>query len=143
MSSPLPCPSHCPPRRPNCPQLRLDPKTQFLAKDDFEIDGLVSSNVRTNFGRQFLANFSERWEPPEKVSGWWISIKEILTPGRFTIISVSLNNRELFQRYLNPSPDYLKDLAEQTAIFLADLIKNGDPDGGFTADDLNGKLIEN
>jgi hypothetical protein len=126
---------------------KIAPKTTdgkpFLAKDEFEIDGIVTNEVRTNFGRQFWSSFQESWQPPEKIGGYWISIKEILTPGRYTIISVSLNNRELFQRYLNPSPEYLKDLAVQTADFLVQILKNGDPDGGFTSEDLNGVGIEN
>jgi Curli assembly protein CsgE len=126
---------------------KIAPKTTdgkpFLAKDEFEIDGIVTNEVRTNFGRQFWSNFQENWQPPEKIGGYWISIKEILTPGRYTIISVSLNNRELFQRYLNPNPEYLKDLATQTADFLVQILKNGDPDGGFTNEDLNGVGIEN
>ncbi len=43
------------------------PKKLNLAKDDFEIDGILTSDVRTNFGRQFMANFNERWQPPEKM----------------------------------------------------------------------------
>ena len=119
------------------------PNKLNLAKDDFEIDGILTSDVRTNFGRQFYAFFQEKWQAPEKMGGYWISIREILTPGRYTLIAVSLNNRELFRQYLNPNQDYLKDLAGQTADLLTNILKSGDPDGGFTNEDLNGIGVEN
>ncbi len=120
------------------------PKPELkLAKDDFEIDGIVSTDVRTGFGRQFLANFQEAWQPPEKIGGYWISIKEILTPGRYTLLAVSLNNRELFRQYLTPNADFLKQLAAETAELLVQKLKSGDPDGGFSDEDLHGIGVEN
>lgn len=116
------------------------PPQTFLAKDDFEIDALVFNETRTPFGREFFRKFSELWQPPQGVGGYWITIRETLTPGRQTLLSISLNNRELFQRYLVPRTDYIAGLAEQTVSYLTGLLQNGQYDGSLTTDDLFGKL---
>lgn len=121
------------PAKPKAPQV-------FLAKDDFEVDALVFNETRTPFGREFFRKFSEIWQPPQGASGYWITIRETLTPGRQTLLTVSLNNREIFQRYLNPRPEYLAALAQQTVNYLLSLLQNGQYDGSLSNEDLFGKL---
>ncbi len=115
------------------------PTRAYLAPDNFEIDALVFNETRTPFGREFYRLFFERWQPPQNVSGYWITIREILTPGRYTIISVSLKNKELYQRYLIPRREFMETLATQTAEYLLSLLQNGEFDGGLTNEDLFGK----
>lgn len=117
------------------------PIQAYLAPDNFEIDALIFNETRTPFGKEFYRLFAQRWQPPDKISGYWITIREIQTPGRFTLIAVSLNNRELFQRLLNPRREFMESLASQTVEYLLSLLQNGNFDGGLSNEDLFGREI--
>lgn len=118
------------------------PKKTFLAKDEVEESVLVFNETKTSFGREFYRIFMENWQPPDNSPGFWVTIRESLTAGRYTLLTVSLNNRELFQRYLVPRSEYISDLAKQTADYILSLVKNGNYDGSLSNDDLFGKGIE-
>jgi hypothetical protein len=102
----------------------------------------VLNETKTPWGREFHRKFMEYWQPPKGASGYWISIRESLTPGRYTLLSIRLNDRELFQRYLVPKLDVIADLADQTVSYITSLLQNGTYDGSLTNDDLFGKTIE-
>jgi Curli assembly protein CsgE len=115
----------------------------YISKDsNLESEVYVINETRTPFGREFHRKFLENWKPPQGANGFWITIRETLTPGRFTILSVSLNNKELFQRYLIPKQKDIEDLAYATVDYLTLLLQNGTYDGSLTSDDLFGKLEE-
>jgi hypothetical protein len=115
----------------------------YISKDNnLESEVYVINETRTPFGREFHRKFLENWKPPQGATGFWITIRETLTPGRFTIVSVSLNNKELFQRYLIPKQKDIEDLAYATVDYLTLLLQNGSYDGSLTSDDLFGKLEE-
>lgn len=117
-------------------------KQPFLAKDDFEIGGLIFNETRTRFGAEFYKTLIENWTPPQKVGSYWVTIRELPSPGRFTIISVNLNNRELFQRNLIPRGNYIQSLAYQTANTLTNILKQGNYDGSLSNGDLFGSGVE-
>jgi Curli assembly protein CsgE len=122
--------------KPKAPQV-------YISKDNnLESEVYVINETRTPFGREFHRKFLENWKPPQGANGFWITIRETLTPGRFTILSVSLNNKELFQRYLIPKQKDIEDLAYATVDYLTLLLQNGTYDGSLTSDDLFGKLEE-
>jgi hypothetical protein len=115
----------------------------YISKDNnLESEVYVINETRTPFGREFHRKFLENWKPPQGANGFWITIRETLTPGRFTILSVSLNNKELFQRYLIPKQKDIEELAYATVDYLTLLLQNGTYDGSLTSDDLFGKLEE-
>lgn len=117
-------------------------KETFLAKDDFEITGLVFNETRTRFGGDFYRKLNEIWTPPSGVGSYWITIRELPSPGRFTVLSIVLNNRELFQRNLIPRQGYIESLAYQTANLLNSVLKNGNYDGSLSNTDLFGSGVE-
>jgi curli production assembly/transport component CsgE len=121
------------------------PKPQVLAKlapDGFDLGGLVFNETRTRSGREFYAIFSQYWKPPTQTEAYWITIREFPTQGRFTLISVSLNNRELFQRFLNPRRTEMENLVAFTIQSLQELLSQGAIEGLFSEQDLHGDQIE-
>jgi Curli assembly protein CsgE len=119
------------------------PKKTLLAPDGFDLGGLVFNQTRTRPGREFFAIFSQNWHPPTQTEAYWITIKEFPTPGRFTLISVSLNNRELLQRFLQPRRDLMENLVVETIQTLQSILSQGEIEGLFSEQDLHGKTIEN
>ncbi len=113
-----------------------------LAPDGFDLGGLVFNETRTRFGREFFSIFQQNWRPPSQTEAWWITIKEYPTPGRFTLISVSLNNRELFQRFLSPRRDQMEELVVYAIEVLQGLLSQGAIEGLFSEQDLHGNTIE-
>jgi hypothetical protein len=122
--------------KPKAPQV-------YISKDsNLEFDVIVINETRTPFGREFHIKFLEYWKAPQGANGFWITIREILTPGRYTIVSVNLNNKEIFQRYLIPKQKDIEELAYGTAEYLTLLLQNGNYDGSLSNDELFGKLEE-
>jgi hypothetical protein len=118
------------------------PFTTHLAPDGFDLGGLVFNETRTRTGREFFSIFQQNWKPPTQTEAYWITIKEYPTPGRFTLISVSLNNRELFQRFLQPRKEYLESLVVLTVQTLTELLSLGEIEGLFSEQDLHGAGVE-
>jgi hypothetical protein len=116
--------------------------TTHLAPDGFDLGGLVFNETRTRTGREFFSIFQQNWKPPTQTEAYWITIKEYPTPGRFTLISVSLNNRELFQRFLQPRKEYLESLVVMTVQTLTELLSLGEIEGLFSEQDLHGAGVE-
>jgi hypothetical protein len=102
----------------------------------------VFNETRTRFGRDFFALFQQNWRPPTQTEAWWITIKEYPTQGRLTLISVSLNNRELFQRLLSPRREQMEDLVVFTVQTLQAILSQGAIEGLYSDEDLHGKVIE-
>jgi Curli assembly protein CsgE len=113
-----------------------------LAPDGFDLGGLVFNETRTRVGREFFALFAQNWRPPTQTEAYWITIREFPTPGRFTMISVSINNRELFQRFLIPRKAQMEDLVVYTVQLLQDQLSQGEIEGLFSDSDLKGSVIE-
>lgn len=118
------------------------PLVVSMAPDGFDLGGLVFNETKTRFGREFFSLFSQNWRPPNQTEAYWITIREFPTAGRFTLISVSLNNRELFQRFLIPRRSEMEELTVYTVQLLQDLLSQGQIDGLFSDQDLNGNQIE-
>jgi hypothetical protein len=113
-----------------------------LAPDGFDLGGLVFNETRTRAGREFYSIFAQFWKPPTQTEAYWITIREYPTQGRFTRISVSLNNRELFQRFLNPRRADMENLAAITIQTLQEILSQGAIEGLFSDQDLNGNQVE-
>ncbi len=122
---------------------QIPEKKPLVARDDFglELGGFVINEMRTRPGRDFFQKFMAVWSPPAKSEGWWIALRELPAQGRSTVLSVSLNNKELFQRFLPLQVDAQAELAAAVANYLAQLVGQGF-DGTLTDDDLKGVGIE-
>jgi hypothetical protein len=129
--------------RKNAQTPKPKPAQVYISKDyNLESEIFIINETRSPFGREFHRKFLDYWKPPQNSNGLWITIRETLTPGRYTILSVNLNNKELFQRYLIPKQKDIDDLAYATAEYLTLLLQNGTYDGSLSTDDLFGKIDE-
>lgn len=78
---------------------------------DLEIDGLIVDETITKIGRDFYQIFSMQWEAPVTAKNFTILIKEKPARGNGAIITVSLNDTDLFEQNLQPRYDIIEELA--------------------------------
>lgn len=103
---------HNPPQpRPSQGQNNYGP-----AGDDIEMGaGFIVDETRTRAGRDFYDEFYRNWEEPLGAADYIIRIEERPSPGRSTLVTVTLNGEQIFARMLQPKPEYISELAAAVA----------------------------
>ncbi|GAA5521731.1 LysM peptidoglycan-binding domain-containing protein [Aliifodinibius salicampi] len=76
------------------------------------IDGMVLDETRSKMGTDFYNVFYRHWEPPSKAKNFMITISEQPTPGRGSVISISIDNEKVFQNRLQPKYAYTEKVAK-------------------------------
>ena len=110
--------------------------------NEIEIDGLLVDDTRTKAGKDFYDLFYSSWEAPAAAKNYTITVSE--KPFRFisTLITISINDNQVYQAILQPRLDILeeqtKDAIAMTQDYLAnyeEIIKQ------LNGDDLSGSGI--
>lgn len=76
------------------------------------IDGMVLDETRSKMGTDFYNVFYRHWEPPSKAKNFMITISEQPTPGRGSVISISIDNEIVFKNRLQPKYAYTEKVAK-------------------------------
>jgi|GEM_PF-6611518 len=74
---------------------------QYLG-NGLEIEGLVLDKTRTKLGRDFYDVFYSRWNPPEEIQGFNVTISEKPLPRMGTMVTVEINSRAVYRQRLTP-----------------------------------------
>ena len=97
-------------------QQKQNPKVPS-SSDAIEIDGLIIDETRSKTARDFYELFYNKWTAPYQVKDYSITIKELPSRGRSARILIVVNDKEVFQRFLQPRMDIIERMVQQ-AIFL-------------------------
>ena len=87
-----------------------EPKPDQLRSSalNLEIDGLVIDDTRTKIGYDFYDLFFNKWIPPDGVSDFIITVKELPNIGRSSRVALLVNEDEVLQRILSPRYDLIE-----------------------------------
>ncbi|MDR9365924.1 MAG: CsgE family curli-type amyloid fiber assembly protein [Balneolaceae bacterium] len=76
-----------------------------------ELDGLVTDETRSKIGRDFYDIFYQQWEAPPNSSNFTIVISEQPTPSLGSLVSVSVNDEQIFRYRLQPRYEVIEQVA--------------------------------
>jgi len=77
-----------------------------------EIDGLLIDETLTKIGRDFYDIFYRQWSAPAAANNFSILIKEKPVPGLGTLITIEINDEEIFSRRIPPRYDVVENFAK-------------------------------
>lgn len=77
-----------------------------------ELDGLVMDETRSKIGRDFYNIFYQQWEAPPNSNNYTITISEKPTPTLGSLISVSVNDQQVFEYRLQPRYEIIEQVAK-------------------------------
>jgi len=73
------------------------------------MDGMVYDETRSKIGRDFYDIFYTNWQAPDEANNFTIKILETPGPSLGTVVSVLINNDEIFQTRLQPRYETIED----------------------------------
>lgn len=82
-----------------------------------ELDGLVLDETRSKIGRDFYDIFYQQWQAPSSSSNYTITISEQPTPSLGSLITVKVNDQQVFQYRLQPRYEIITQVAEYAVRF--------------------------
>ncbi|BAO55952.1 CsgE family curli-type amyloid fiber assembly protein [Nonlabens marinus] len=94
---------------PNTLQLKSEPNTSY---DGIEISGLVTRDIRTAPARKFYDYFYKEYKKYRINGSRVVSIKEKFGQGRNTRIEISVGTDLVYQFFLNPNDDFIKEVGD-------------------------------
>lgn len=74
-----------------------------------EVDGMIHDETHSKVGRDFYDMFYSNWQAPEEATNFSIRISEQPTPNMGTMVTVKVNDTEVFQNRLQPRYDYIEE----------------------------------
>ena len=89
-----------------------------------EINGLVVDETITKVGRDFYEVFYSQWEAPTSEASYTIFIKELPQLGQGSLVSVYLDDTELFSQPVQPRYEVVEALAEYAVTLVSSYIIN-------------------
>ncbi len=94
---------------PNTIQLESPQITNF---DGVEISGLVTKDLRTAPARKFYDYFYKQYKKYQINGSKVVSINEKFGLGRSTRIEIIVGSENIFQFFLNPTDDFIKEMGD-------------------------------
>jgi hypothetical protein len=97
---------------------RIEPNTLRLQKkkiqtyDGIEITGIVTRNLRTSPARKFYDYFYKQYKKYQINGNKVVSINEKFGQGRSTRIEILVGTDLVYQFFLNPSDDFIKEVGD-------------------------------
>ncbi len=89
-----------------------------------EINGLVVDETITKVGRDFYEVFYSKWEAPASEVSYTIFIKELPQIGQGSLVSVYMDDTELFSQPVQPRYDVIEAVAEYAVALVSSYIIN-------------------
>lgn len=81
--------------------------------EDIGISGLVVDETFSKVGHDFYDLFYSDWEPPKNVKDYSITITEKPLPRLGTQITIIVNDTPVYQRFVQPRTEIIKEMAQQ------------------------------
>jgi curli production assembly/transport component CsgE len=85
--------------------------------NEIEIDGLLVDDTKTKAGKDFYDFFYGKWNPPNNAKDYTITISEKPFRLTSTIITVSINENNVYQSFLQPRLDIIEAIAEDALFY--------------------------
>lgn len=79
---------------------------------DLEIEGLIVDATQTKIGRDFYEIFYNNWAPDDKMPKLSIVISELPLPRLGTQVTVTIQDHEVFKRFVQPRYDVIEAYAQ-------------------------------
>ena len=89
-----------------------------------EINGLVVDESITKVGRDFYEVFYSKWEAPASQVSYTIFIKELPQMGQGSLVSVYMDETELFSQPVQPRYDVIEAVAEYAVALVSSYVIN-------------------
>ena len=89
-----------------------------------EINGLVVDESITKVGRDFYEVFYSKWEAPKSQVSYTIFIKELPQMGQGSLVSVYMDETELFSQPVQPRYDVIEAVAEYAVALVSSYVIN-------------------
>lgn len=110
--------------------------------EEIEIEGLIVDATQTKVGHDFYDMFYSNWQPPANFSDFTITINEKPYPRQGSFISISVNDTEIFQRFLQPRIEIIEEMAQQGVYVTINFLENYEQiQQELQGDDLRGSGI--
>lgn len=91
---------------------------------EIEIDGLIMDETRTKAGHDFYDQFFTDFDAPPGASNYSIKIRELPFRMSLTIITIEINDNEIFRSYLQPRQNLIEQTAEQAVYTTTQYLQN-------------------
>ncbi|MGB3849122.1 MAG: CsgE family curli-type amyloid fiber assembly protein [Tunicatimonas sp.] len=89
-----------------------------------EINGLVVDETISKVGRDFYEVFYSKWEAPRSQVSYTIFIKELPQIGQGSLVSVYMDDTELFSQPVQPRYDVVEAVAEYAVALVSNYVTN-------------------
>lgn len=92
--------------------------------EEIEIDKIIVDEMISKAGDDFFYNYTSDFEWPETEQNFIIVISEKPFIANSTLVSIKVNDLEVFNNILQPRSSYLEELAEYAQVVTAQYIVN-------------------
>lgn len=117
-------------------------KQAYIDPDDLEIEALIIDETITKLGHDFYDDFYSLWEAPDTIKNYSITIQEKPLPQLGTQISISVNEIEIFRRFIQPRNEIVEEMANYAVQLASEYIENYESiQSSLQGDDLKGTGI--
>ena len=99
---------------------------QSSENEDVGISGLVVDETFSKVGHDFYDLFYSNWEPPKNVKDYSITITEKPLPQLGTQITIIVNDSPVYQRFVQPRSEIIKEMAHQGLVISYSYLENYD-----------------
>jgi len=99
----------------------LDPRNTALS---FEEMGLIVDETQTKLGHDFYEIFYANWQPPEVSVAYTIVISEKPVPRSGTQVSITINDVNVFDNFLQPKYDAIEEVALYAVEYTGNYLSN-------------------
>lgn len=82
------------------------------ASTDIELEGFIVDDTHSKLGHDFYDLFYLNYSPPEDLRKHTIIISELPVPGSGTRITISVEDQQIFQQFIQPRNDQVEELAD-------------------------------
>ena len=94
--------------------------------NDIEIEGIIVDATQTKIGKDFYDIFYQQWSQVENLPYHSITINEKALPQLGSIISVQVEDRVIFQQFVQPRYEKIEEMANYALQQTYQYIKNYD-----------------
>ena len=117
-------------------------KQAYIDPDDLEIEAIIIDETITKLGHDFYDDFYSLWEAPDTIKNYSITIQEKPLPQLGTQISISVNEIEIFRRFIQPRNEIVEEMANYAVQLASEYIENYESiQSSLQGDDLKGTGI--
>jgi curli production assembly/transport component CsgE len=93
------------------PLLFEDRLEDTQGEDGIEITEFIFNETITKLGSDFYYHFFQNWHNPSDIEGFSIHIKERPIPGMGGIVSIEIEDQQVYQGFLRPNRQQIIDAA--------------------------------